>query len=227
MFESESRPCNILIVDDIATNIQVLGNILRNEGYVLSFATSGLQALELVENDLFDLILLDVMMPGMDGFEVCKALKALPNVLGVPIIFLTAKTEAEGVIEGFKLGAVDYVMKPFNAEELIARVRTHVELKAARDMVEKRNVELSRKNQELERLNRKLALALSEVRTLRGILPICSNCKKIRLKDADPLKQESWILLEKYLTEHTEAQLTHGMCPQCIKKLYPEFSGVD
>lgn len=224
MDKMESGCATILIVDDIAKNIQILGNILRDQGYILSFATSGRQALEMVREDSFDLILLDVMMPEMDGFETCRILKSLPESGNIPIIFLTAKTEVEDVVRGLRLGAVDYVTKPFNADELLARVHAHLELKAMRDAVHRKNEELSTKNRELHHLNTKLALALSEIRTLRGLLPICSHCKRIRLKDADPLDQRSWVLLEKYLTENTEARLTHGMCPQCMEKLYPDLS---
>ncbi len=119
----------ILIVDDLPKNIQLLGSILREKGFDIAFAKSGKEALKRVENNDFDLILLDIMMPGMDGFEVCKSLKDNDKTSDIPIIFLTAKNDTESTVKGFELGAVDYVTKPFNAIELLARVNTHLELK--------------------------------------------------------------------------------------------------
>lgn len=223
MDQAGSGHYSILIVDEIAKNIQLLGNVLRKEGYVLSFAASGAQALEMVQSDSFDLILLDLMMPQMDGFQVCAKLKDLPKAREIPVIFLTAKTVEEDIVKGFQLGAVDYVTKPFRPEELIARVRTHLELKTSKDIIRRRNEELQLRNRRLDQLNQELIRALNEIKTLRGFLPICSHCKKIRRENTDPFEEESWVTLEKYITEHTEAMLTHGMCPQCMKKLYPDF----
>src|SRR5689334_25407406 len=106
--------------------------MLRNEGYHVMPATSGQQALERAQAQRPDLILLDLMMPGMDGLEVCQRLKASPLTRGIPVIFLTASNEMEHLVKGFAAGALDYVTKPFNAPELLARVRTHLELQHAR-----------------------------------------------------------------------------------------------
>ena len=120
---------NILVVDDDLKNIQVGINFLKqNTNYHLVFATSGEQALERVKETSFDLILLDIMMPVLDGFEVCKILKADEQTKQIPVIFLTAKHEEDSVMEGFKVGGADYITKPFNAAELNARVKTHLEL---------------------------------------------------------------------------------------------------
>jgi len=215
----------ILIVDDISTNIQVLGSILRREGYSISFAMSGPEALSMVLSDSFDLILLDVMMPGMDGYEVCARLKAAPETRDIPIIFLTARTSPEDIARGFRTGAVDYVTKPFHPEELLARVRTHLALKTSADTIRAQNAMLSAGNEELRQVNARLRQALQEIKTLRGILPICAICKKIRLKDADPKRQESWVVLEEYLTRHTGAEFSHGICPECLHRNYPGIYG--
>ena len=130
---------NILIVDDIAKNIQVIGSVLRNEGYKMEFATDGKKALSWTEKKDFDLILLDIMMPGMDGFEVCKQLKKDAGRKDIPIIFLTAKTDTENIVKGFELGAVDYITKPFNSAELIARVKTHIKQKYAEQQLRELN----------------------------------------------------------------------------------------
>ena len=131
----------ILVVDDISKNLQVVGTILRNEGYHVMPATSGLQALERVRAQPPDLILLDLMMPEMDGLEVCSRLKADPLTRQIPVIFLTASNEMEHLMKGFEAGAVDYITKPFNAPELLARVRTHLELKHARERLREMNEE--------------------------------------------------------------------------------------
>ena len=116
----------ILIVEDTPANIQTLSAILKEKGYQVSVATNGRQALEVLLRIRPDLILLDVMMPEMDGYETCRRIKASTDWREIPIIFLTAKTETADIVRGFELGAVDYVAKPFNAHELLARVHTHL-----------------------------------------------------------------------------------------------------
>jgi len=120
---------NILIVDDIPVNIELITHILNVENYRLASAISGKEAIAKTKAQPFDLILLDVMMPDMNGFEVCTILKKLPETKDISIIFITAKTERESIVKGFELGAVDYITKPFNSVELLARVRTHLELR--------------------------------------------------------------------------------------------------
>jgi adenylate cyclase len=123
---SAATDTRILIVDDTPANIQSLAAILKSKGYLISAATNGKQALEVLARMQPDLILLDVMMPEMDGFETCRQLKAAEQWRHIPVIFLTAKTETADIVQGFELGAVDYVAKPFNAHELLARVHTHL-----------------------------------------------------------------------------------------------------
>lgn len=132
MNRPEAR-ARILVVDDQPANIQTVGTLLTQQGYDVVSALSGAEALAFCETDIPDLILLDMRMPRMDGFEVCSRLKTLVPTAAVPIIFLTAASERESVIRGFSAGAVDYVTKPFVEEELLARVRTHLDLKRMRD----------------------------------------------------------------------------------------------
>jgi two-component system sensor histidine kinase/response regulator len=145
----------VLVVDDHPHNLKVLGTILNKNGYFPLFAQSGVKALSAIKNKLPDLILLDVMMPEMDGFEMCKQLKQDATLAEIPVIFLTAKTEQEDVIAGLELGAVDYVTKPFNHKELITRVSTHLELRAVK-------AELSQKVEELKQANTKLDQKVEE-----------------------------------------------------------------
>jgi two-component system sensor histidine kinase/response regulator len=137
----EPERMRILVVDDIVKNLQVVGAILRNEKYHVMPATSGPQALERLQAQLPDLVLLDLMMPEMDGLEVCRRLKADPLTAPVPVIFLTASNEMEHLVKGFEAGAVDYLIKPFNPSELLARVRIHLELKHARERLREMNKE--------------------------------------------------------------------------------------
>ncbi|MBD1210931.1 MAG: hybrid sensor histidine kinase/response regulator [Ignavibacteria bacterium] len=149
---SERSPC-ILIVDDMMENLQALRGRLRLKHYSLSEATSGSEALDYLQKciadnaPLPDLILLDVQMPEMDGFEVCRILKADENLREIPVIFITARSEMDFIVEGFNAGAVDYVIKPFHATELLTRVKTHLDLKFSRDS-------LRNNNELLEKLNR-------------------------------------------------------------------------
>ncbi len=124
----ESKPL-LLIVDDVSKNLQVLGSVLREEDYEISAAISGKQALAIAADIHPDLILLDIMMPEMDGFETCRRLKDNPSTADIPVMFLTARTDADDIVKGFALGAVDYITKPFNRQELLARVATHLALR--------------------------------------------------------------------------------------------------
>ncbi len=127
---------SILIVDDVPKNIQLLGSILKEEAYELEFATSGKEALDWLESRPFDLVLLDIMMPEMDGFEVCRRIKENPATREVSVIFLTAKADFQSIIQGFETGAVDYITKPYNRKELLVRVKTHLTMQQQRKQLE-------------------------------------------------------------------------------------------
>lgn len=207
----------ILVVDDIIKNIQLLGSLLGKEGYAVSYATSGEKALEMTGSEDFDLILLDVMMPGMSGFEVCQKLKSNAGTRDIPILFLTAKSEQDDIISGLQYGAVDYLTKPINAAELMARVQTQMNLRHVQRSLIKRNTQLEEKNVQLEQLLEANRKAMAEIKTLRGILPICSNCKKIRDDEG------YWTAIELYISQHSEAEFSHGVCHECAETLYPDL----
>lgn len=167
----------LLIVDDNPRNIQVLGNLLEKNDYISEYALSGAEALQWIKNSSFNLILLDVMMPLMDGFDVCTEIKKIPGKSEIPIIFITARTDIESIEKGFDVGGVDYITKPFNEKELLARVRTHVELKYARDRLEianswleeqvvLRTSQLHEAYNKLEEVNNQLEMANTELENL-------------------------------------------------------------
>ncbi len=167
----------VLIVDDIPDNLQLLSNVLYQKDIGISIATSGKQAIDIVNHKIFDLILLDIFMPEMDGYEVCKILKSRDTTKNIPIIFLTARTDSESITKGFEVGGQDYITKPFNPEELLARVKTHLELKDKKDRLETMNVALEEKvkertaqleyaNIQLENANQSLVEANQKLATL-------------------------------------------------------------
>ena len=194
----------ILIVDDNPRNIQILARLLTEQGYQPEYALNGEEALEWCSLEIFDLILLDVMMPDMDGFTVCRQLKDSPNNAETPVIFLTAKTDMESIKKGFQSGGIDYISKPFSFDELLARVETQVELSLSRkklkqvnhwleNEVNKRteelkqlNLQLRKANEELHQLDRAksefIQLLSHEIRTpLNGILGSLSLLKSIQM----------------------------------------------
>ena len=147
------KKVSIMIVDDSLTNIQILGSRLRSEGVEIIVATNGKAALTTLRSVKPDLILLDIMMPEMDGFEVCEKLKADPHLKDIPVIFLTARINSEDIVRAFELGAIDYILKPFNSSELIARVNAQLQLKFYREEIEEKNGVLENLNKKLVELN--------------------------------------------------------------------------
>jgi two-component system sensor histidine kinase/response regulator len=127
----------VLIVDDNSNNVKIIAITLRELNYKLVIATSGQSAIEMVDKTRPDLVLLDIMMPGMDGYETCEIIKSKKENENLPIIFLTALNDKGNIIRGFEVGGVDYITKPFNKEELISRVKTHLELKFTQDELQK------------------------------------------------------------------------------------------
>lgn len=172
METTKGKKHQILVVDDNTDNIRIIGSILRNNEYQVGFATGGQQALEILTEDdeEYDLVLLDVNMPGMNGFEACGKIRETPQIKDLPVIFLTANTDSEHIIEGFKCGGQDYITKPFNIGELLVRVRTHIELRESREQLKQMNPILDQKvkerTRELEEANKMLQKANLELEKL-------------------------------------------------------------
>jgi two-component system, sensor histidine kinase and response regulator len=142
MLETMTAPQKVLIVDDIPQNLEMLFEFLSRQGYQVLAAENGERALEIARDELPDLILLDVMMPGIDGFEACRRLKGDPLTAGLPVIFMTALTETEHKLQGFAAGGVDYITKPFSQQEVAARARTQISLYHLRRTLADRNAQL-------------------------------------------------------------------------------------
>jgi CheY-like chemotaxis protein len=124
---------NILIVDDTPENLKVAGNFLKEKEYNIALALNGNDALKILDRTPIDLVLLDIMMPGMNGYEVCDKIKQNPSITDIPIIFLSSKNASENVAKGFLKGGADYITKPFQKEELFARCQYHIKLKKIRE----------------------------------------------------------------------------------------------
>jgi response regulator RpfG family c-di-GMP phosphodiesterase len=195
----DKKSC-ILIVDDERQNIKMLSEFLRDT-YKIMAAKNGEQALKAAQGNIVpDLILLDIMMPGIDGYEVCKKLKADKKTKHIPVIFVTAVTETQDAARGFQAGAVDFIQKPLDPVIVKARVDLHIKLhKTMADLKD----------------------ALSQVKKLSGLLPICMYCKKIRDDTG------YWNQIEAYIDNHSEAQFSHSICNECAEKHYPGMDVYD
>ncbi len=198
-----SKKATILVVDDNPTNLDILFKSLTQAGFKVLVAQDGENAIRQAELARPDAILLDIVMPGLDGFETCRRLKNKTQTKDIPVIFLSALTDTPDKVTGFKIGAVDYITKPFQQEEVLVRITTHITLRNLRRLVETHNEELQE--------------ALTKVKLLSGLLPICANCKKIRDNE------DYWQDVAVYIRDHSEADFSHGICPDCARELYPEF----
>jgi DNA-binding response OmpR family regulator len=249
----------ILAIDDTAESLALLAGILTPAGYQVHPADSGELALAAAAVNPPDLILLDVRMKGLDGLQVCRQLKAAEATKHIPIILISAFAEVKEWVKGLQMGAADYISKPFQPEELLMRVRTHLALSRASVSLQQQAADLQRANGKLQdeiaerkctedklrrsldqaahfrrallsaaednqrsvealrEKNGELQDALIQVKLLSGLLPICSGCKKIRDNEG------YWSQVESYIQQHSEATFTHGMCPECLKKYYPEL----
>ncbi len=168
MAESEQSPFSILIVDDMPANLTLLSRMLQKHGYRARPAPSGVLALQAAKHERPDLILMDIHMPGMDGFEVCRRLKADPELADIPVLFISALSEVEDKVRAFDQGGQDYITKPFQIEEVLARVRTHLELQRARQEVEARNQALAEALEQLKKTQNQMIM--SEKMAALGVL---------------------------------------------------------
>jgi PleD family two-component response regulator len=226
---SENNPdqskATILAVDDNSQQLRLLTDVLTRGGYTVVPAGDGRTALLTARSAAPDLIMLDIMMPDADGYEVCEQLKADEHTRDIPVIFVTVMDKPEDQARGFAVGGVDYVTKPYHPAEVLARVETHLALRSLHKKLQKANRELAGRLQELEHSNNELQArneeleeAQSTIKTLSGIVPVCAWCHR-KIRD----KEGKWVNLESYIAEHSEGELTHGICPDCLKGMEAEI----
>ncbi len=227
----------IMAVDDTPANLRLLRQILKNAEHDVRLFPNGSLALASARAEPPDLILLDIRMPDMNGYEVCERLKGDDLTRDIPVIFISALQETIDKVKAFSTGGVDYITKPFQEEEILARVETHLALRTLQKALEEKNARLGEKNARLEEAvadirglqqaleekndrleekNARLEEAVANVQTLSGLLPICSKCKKIRDDEG------YWNQIEVYIESHTDAQFSHSLCRECMDNLYGE-----
>lgn len=190
----------VLIAEDDSATRKMLESILRNWGYEVVVACDGNEAWQVLQGDnVPNLVILDWIMPGMDGIELCRKIRETKSFHSLYIILLTVKGQKKDIVEGLRAGADDYITKPFDRDELSARVQAGVrilELQAT----------LAERVKELED-------ALSNIKQLQVLLPICCYCKKIRDD------HNYWKQVEEYIAQHLEVRFSHGICPECYEKV--------
>ena len=241
----ENSDFNILIVDDEYVNRFLLKDILEQEGYRTHVASNGVEALKAVFNNKTDLILLDIMMPSMDGYETCRRLKEDSRTAHIPIIFVTALTDTENLIKGFDIGAEDYLGKPINEGEVKARIKTHLKLKAATDKISQYNEKLEQvvaeSSKELIRTERQAAFGQliqgiihnlnGPLTTIRGSSQACratlnTICNKIEQGGETPLpdSQEIAKLITGAIDAINLAETASGRLTEMINSLMSKSS---
>ena len=193
----------VLAVEDDAASRRMLTGVLTKRGYEVLEADSAAAALAAMQAaGAPDLVILDRMLPDGDGLEVCRQYRALPGARIKYVILLTGKSSKHDIVDGLAAGANDYITKPFDSDELLARVGVGV-----------RFIQL---HKELEVKIAELGAALGQLKRLEGLLPICMHCHKIRNEQA------SWERVESYISAHADVRFSHGICPDCEKKYYPQ-----
>lgn len=195
----------ILIAEDDKTSRDLLAAVLRQAGHEVLETEDGEAALAVLSGAASPrLAILDWMMPGMDGLDVVRRIRGLETVVQPYLMMLTSKGSTESIVSALEAGANDYLVKPFRAAELRARVEVGRRLVVAQDAL-------------LEK-NRQLQQAIDEIETLRGIIPICASCKRIRDDKG------YWNQIDAYMAKHNLATFSHGICPECAHRLYPDLA---
>ena len=239
----------ILLVEDSQTQALQLQRFLEENGYRVSIAKNGVEALRSINQNKPTIVISDVVMPEMDGYELCRQIKSDGELRKIPVILLTTLSNPEDIIMGLECGADNFVIKPYDESFLISRILYILaNLELRRDVRSEMGLDIFfagrrhfinsdrlqildllfstyesavQKNRELERTNKELKEALETIKTLHGLIPICSYCKKIRND------QGYWQQIEAYIQEHSGAQFSHGLCPECLEKHYPGFCKKD
>lgn len=218
----------ILIIDDDSVVRMSLGKMLRAKGYDIIETARGDEAIAVLRKEFINLALIDIRLPDISGLEILKTIREISENT-IPIM-MTAFASLESCIEALNMGAYSYIIKPMNMNQALIIIEKAFEkqqltlenagllkkLQTANAKLEERVSQLQNMEQEKAKLIDDLQKALAEVKTLSGILPICSGCKKIRDDRGD------WIQVESYVSGHADVLFSHGMCPECLKKYYPK-----
>lgn len=235
----------ILIVEDSPTQAIKLQYILEKNSYRSSVVSNGYNAIAAIKKNKPTIVISDIVMPEMNGFQLCRLIKDDANFRDIPVILLTTLSDPIDIIRGLECGANNFITKPYNAEFLLCRIQY---ILINHEMRKNRGSEMGleiffmgqkhfinsdsmqildllfssfesalQKNQELQQANKRLDKTLEIVESLKGLIPICAKCKKIRNDKG------YWQQVEEYITEHSRADFTHSICPDCKNELYPEL----
>ncbi len=243
--DKQVKKAKVLVVEDSHTQAIQLKSLLEENGYEVSVAYDGAEGLSFLKEEKPDLVVSDIVMPEMDGYELCKKIKEDDDFIGIPVLLLTQLNEPEDIIKGLECGADNFVTKPYDAKLLLSQIEYVLVNRSMRtgprtemgmevffagkkyfinsnrmqilDLLFSTYQNSLQQKRKLEKTNKELKSALDTIKTLHGIIPICSNCKKIRDDKG------SWNQMEAYISKHSEAEFSHGICPECVKELYPEF----
>lgn len=232
MNESNNATEAILLVDDNPTNLQLLFETLDGRGYKLLIAKDGKTALSIARKACPNLILLDIMMPEIDGYEVCRQLKADPATEEIPVIFLSALTDTKDKVQGLDLGAVDYVTKPFQPDEVIARVNTHLTVYRLKKALDEKNIELQDANDYLEERVKKRTAQLVELNTAyerfvpREFLSLLKKESILEVKLGDQIAQQMTVMFSDIrgwttISENMSAQQSFNFINSFLSRISP------
>ncbi|MBF0344456.1 MAG: response regulator [Nitrospirae bacterium] len=241
MKDNDDKTVEILIVEDSPTQSERLKYTIEKHSLHAHVVNNGAEALDYLKHHTPTIIISDIMMPEMDGYQLCKRIKTDGNLKHIPVILLTSLSEPEDIIKGLDCGADNFLVKPYNEQMLISRINyimLNMQLRgnATTDVgIEivfagrKQFIKSSRiqildlllstyetailKTRELEATVRELKKATETIKTLKGLIPICAKCKKVRNDSG------FWQQIEEYIREHSDAEFTHGFCPDCVEKI--------
>ncbi|MGR3319651.1 MAG: response regulator [Candidatus Anammoxibacter sp.] len=240
-----NKDIEILIVEDSPTQVVQLRYTLEKNGYSVTVAENGSKALASIKNKKPSIIITDVVMPEMNGFEFCQRVKDDKSLSKIPVVLLTTLSDPYDIIKGLDCGADNFITKPYNEDDLLYRIQNiFMNINLRKEKVSEVGIEIFfrgkrhfinasrmqmldllfasfetavQKNEELILANKRLKNAVDTVQALKGLIPICASCKKIRNDKG------FWQQVEVYIAQHTDAEFTHSICPECAVSLYPEL----
>ncbi|OIO02312.1 MAG: hypothetical protein AUJ51_06565 [Elusimicrobia bacterium CG1_02_56_21] len=247
MNDTGSKQAEILIAESSPTQAEQLKYLLENKGYKTACARNGREALAWLAKNLPTLVVSDIMMPEMNGFELCRKIKTDPRLRALPVILLTTLTGPEDILRGLECGADSFINKPCEEQYLLSRINyillnlelhrsataepgLEITIAGEKQLVTASRIQILglllsacetavRENRALQAAKKEIGEALEKVKTLGGLIPICAKCKKIRDD------QGYWQDLETYMTRHSEMTFTHGYCADCLSAMEQGAAG--